>query len=246
MTDAYRACPLCGTRNTYYMLVCRHCGRSLRRVALVGTPPTGTVRDETVGRGVRRVLGAVALLAAAAAVAVAVRFLRTAPFEGAAAAAAPVRKPISDPAAWETLEQRLAQLPPVPTPSALPVASAAPPPSAPPATVPPTTLAPATPPPAAPPPPRPRATAPARDAKAEERLERDVRTARRAALRQAEDRVRTLERRASALRERLREDELGGEERVRLEDELASASLQLEDAERELIRAEWALRAVEE
>jgi outer membrane biosynthesis protein TonB len=258
MTDAYRACLLCGTRNPYYMLVCRHCGRSLRRAALVGTPPPGTVVPGTDGRGLRVALGVLALLAATAAVVAGVRFFRGGSFEASAAAAAePAPGPAEeegDDASWETLEQRLAELPPLPAPSTPAAASGPPPaPSVPP--VPPSATSPAAtpiPPPAAPTPsPRPRATAAPRvepppvEAEAEE-VERDVRAARREDLRRAEERVRALERRASALRDRLREEELLDDDRAQLEDELASALLQLEDAERELVRAEWALRAVEE
>jgi hypothetical protein len=255
MTDAYRACLLCGTRNPYYMLVCRHCGRSLRRAALVGTPPPGTVVPETAGRGLRVALGLLALLAVTGAVVAGVRLFRGGSFE-AAAAAAPEPEPSAGAAedaredgSWETLEQRLAELPPLPAPSTVARAST-PPPSPPPPVPPPSTLA-ATPivtPAAATPAPRPRATATpsAAPPKDEEEVARDARWARRQELRQAEERVRSLERRSSALRERLREEELTDDDRVQLEDDLASVLLQLEDAERELVRAEWALRAVEE
>jgi hypothetical protein len=242
MTDAYRACPLCGTRNTYYMLVCRHCGRSLRGVALVGTPPPGTVVDTGARRGLRLV-GVLALLAAAGAAAVAYRLLRTSHFEAAAAAsdeAAPSPEPTPQPVptAWETLEQRLAALPPAPVPSSAPSAAPAatlppPPTTAPP---PPTTLA-------ATPRPRPVPSRPPEDAEAQARA---LRAARKAALHDADERVRTLERQADDLRERLHGEDVTDDQRRQLEDTLASVLLQIEDAERALVRAEWALREVEE
>jgi hypothetical protein len=267
MTDAYRACPLCGTRSTYYMLVCRHCGRSLRGVPLVGTPPPGTVGGRGSGAFARVALGALALAAAAAAVVFTVKRLRPSTFEGAVAASEPTPAPEPPPerTGWETLEQRLAELPPAPARSASPapdatrplaVAATAPPglsvaPSispGPAATAPPRAGAG---PVVAAPPPRPRPAAPAASpeagaAAAERDAGADVRSARRTALRRAEERVRSLERRASSLRDHLGDEEITAGERQRLEDELATVLLQLEDAEREVIRAEWALRSVEE
>ena len=249
MTDAHRACPLCGTRNPYYMLVCRHCGRSLRGVALVGTPPPGVVVEGGRRRGLRVALGLLALMGATAAAVLALRLLRPSSFEGAAAAAPePTSGPEASvtPAGWETLEQRLAELPPAPPAEPTAVAATPPPPPPPPTTLPPTTLAPATPEPTATPAtPRPRPTTrPPMPAESAEATAEDVREVRRAALSAAEQRVRTLERRAAELRDRLREAE--GDERAQVEDELSSVQLQLEDAERDVIRAEWALREVEE
>jgi hypothetical protein len=268
MTDAYRACPLCGTRSTYYMLVCRHCGRSLRGVPLVGTPPPGTVGGGGPGTFARVALGAVALAAAAAAVVFTVKRLRPSTFEGAVAASEPTPAPEPPPperTGWETLEQRLADLPPAPARSTSPapdatrplaVAATAPPglSTAPPLS--PGPAATATPnagagPAVAAPTPRPPRAAPAASpeagaAAAERGAGGDVRSARRTALRRAEERVQSLERRASSLRDHLGDEEITAGERQRLEDELATVLLQLEDAEREVIRAEWALRSVEE
>jgi hypothetical protein len=265
MTDAYRACPLCGTRSTYYMLVCRHCGRSLRRVPLVGTPPPGTVGGGGSGTFGRVALGAVALAAAAAAVVFTVKRLRPSTFEGAVAASEPTPAPVPpERTGWETLEQRLAELPPAPARSTSPapdatrpLAVAAPASSglsmAPPLS--PGPAATATPnagagPVVAVPTPRPRRAAPAASpeagAAAAERDAGDARSARRSALRRAEERVRSLERRRSSLRDDLGDEEITAGDRQRLEDELATVLLQLEDAEREVIRAEWALRSVEE
>jgi len=63
---AFRACPVCGTRNRHYMMVCTRCARSLEGVALVGTPPPGSVEIVRPGR-VGRVLFGLLMLAAAAA-----------------------------------------------------------------------------------------------------------------------------------------------------------------------------------
>lgn len=226
-TDAYRACSLCGTRNPYYMLVCRHCGRSLRGVGLVGSPPPGVVVEDGSPRGLRVALGLLALVGATAAAVLAVKLLRPASFEAAAAAApepSPTPEAVASHAGWETLEQRLADLPPAPPPPDAPATTTAPPPT----TAPP---APATPRPTASP-----STA---------AVPPDVRSERRAALRAAERRLRALERRADELRDALRDAEASGAERAQLEDDLASVQLQLQDAERELLRAEWALREVE-
>jgi hypothetical protein len=256
-SEAYRACPLCGTRNRHYMLVCTRCGRSLQRVALVGSPPPGAPLLAAPGRAARIGLGVLALAALAAAAFLLSRLLRSGAIEGQAAAASAARPspPVSarPPGAWETLEERWAERPPLPRAAATPLAPAPSPPStaAPVAVVatpspppPPPVLPPPSPPArlvrreAAPVPPRPTPQAPAEG-------ERDPAPLR-AALRQAEERLRDLERRADDLRERAKEaagDDPAGEERLRLE--RAAILRQLERAEREVVRAEWALREVE-
>jgi chaperonin cofactor prefoldin len=83
----------------------------------------------------------------------------------------------------------------------------------------------------------------AADAEAQARA---LRAARKAALHEAEERVRTLERQADDLRERLHGEDVTDDQRRQLEETLASVLLQIEDAERALVRAEWALREVEE
>jgi hypothetical protein len=127
---AYRACPHCGTHNRHYMLVCTRCTRSLQGVALVGTPPPGSEIRASSDRLLRITLGALALLAAATVVVLLSRLLRTGAVEGRAAAADGVdrSRPPSPPAAappgaWETLEERWAERPPIPAPSASPSAA---------------------------------------------------------------------------------------------------------------------------
>jgi outer membrane biosynthesis protein TonB len=71
-----------------------------------------------------------------------------------------------------------------------------------------------------------------------------VRSERRAALRRAQERLRSLERRAEDLR-RTEDDSADPEDRERQERERAKVLRQLEEAERQVVRAEWALREVE-
>jgi predicted component of type VI protein secretion system len=73
-----------------------------------------------------------------------------------------------------------------------------------------------------------------------------VRSERRAALRRAEQGLQRLERRAEELRERMREQHAEPEEQDARRQELATVLRRVEQAEREVIRAEWALSEVEQ
>jgi hypothetical protein len=244
MTEvAFRACPHCGTHNRYYMLVCTKCGQSLEAVALVGTPPPGFVVARRSRAG-RLVLGLLVLAAAAALALLLSRLLRVASLEPEAAAStvavgeeAPARPTTDRSPTWKTLEQRMHEAgPPTVHPPTAPPTTAAP---APPVSVPPA------PPPAAPAPPR-RRTA-FRQAPGEERDPASLREVRRAALHRAKEHLRALEQRRDELRdERDDESSTSPTRRDALRIELARVQRQLAQADRQMIRAEWALREVEQ
>ena len=250
---AYRACPRCGTRNRHYMLVCTQCTRSLRGVPLVGTPPAGSV--PVSGGGRRGLVALVVLAIAVGAALLAHRGLRSSPIEGDAAAAShpggvkPLPTPAPDPGGWETLEQRFSALrPPVLEPAALPSPSApetrAPAPAPPPATPSPLMVPaslPAPLPATARPPVRTVAPPPAPSADDPDRVLGE----RRDALRRAEDRLERLERRADDLRAQLEDEAARPEQREEWEAALARIRQRVEEAEREVVRAEWALSEVE-
>jgi hypothetical protein len=280
---AYRACPQCGTHNRHYMLVCTRCARSLESVALVGTPPPGWEAGASSGRLLRITLAALALLAAATLAVLLSRLLRSGAVEGRAAASTAAvsepgavlsPRPATPAGAWETLEERWAERPLIPSPPAsatpspaavsptTPVFSTSPPPAtaplvnAPPAA--PVTLA-AVPAAAGPstfaapegPEPRPwrppvarrvppvaHESAPARDE------DTDDPARARAALRHAEERLKRLERQAEELRAARDGDAFGQPEEQAAR--LARVLRRIEQAEREVIRAEWALRDAEQ
>jgi hypothetical protein len=176
---------------------------------------------------------------------------------------------------WKTLEQRLDEVSPpiVHQPSPPPTtAASAPLVSAPPVLAPPTSVAPVSAPPAAAPPasapPAPRPVYPepprrhtaSREARVaaandggraatadEEPHPARLREERRAALDRARAHVRALEQRRDELRnERDDEASTAPDRRHALRTELAKVQRQLEQADRQLIRAEWALREAEQ
>jgi hypothetical protein len=268
-----RICPRCQTRNRHYMLVCARCGRSLERVALTGKLLPPIHAGKTRGLGMRFALGILGLWAGVALAFLLGRVLRSSGMEGEAAASSaagakdrPSRLTVATPRPagdWQTLEERWAEVeresvaravPAESTPTASPVP---PPPVATPVGRPSAVPVPAAersaaPAPVTQPPAAPASVAPSdatahkprplgRTADADEARAR-LRSARRAALRRAEARLRSLERRADELRSRTDDDPDEYHERRRAR---AKVLRDLEDAERQLIRAQWALRKVE-
>jgi hypothetical protein len=78
----------------------------------------------------------------------------------------------------------------------------------------------------------------------EEHDRRDLASDRREALRDAQDKLRSLDHRLAELRGRIIDPRTDDDERAKLKERLNDVLREVEKAEREVVRAEWALRAV--
>lgn len=254
MFGPHRLCPRCGTANHSYMLVCTRCGTSLRGVPVAGAPgPAARSRLSSAGPWLGLLLAMAAVIGIGL---LAARRLGWPGPEGRAAAAGTDREP-APAAEWRTFEQRWEGLV---GPGGLPATPAPPPATAP---LPPATPRPAPRPlrvpssaPAAPPAAAPAVVAtpsvagePAPGATAEPSTQPNgdgLRAERRTALRRAERRLALLERRARQIRNHLRPGVTTRPgEREELLAELEEVLRQIEDADREVIRAEWAARELD-